>query len=205
MNRCNVSLELLLDYREGRSDVEEAGRLREHLAAGCERCTDQLVWIEQNLPALRQALAGLAAAPARALDRARRIARQGMVAPAHRLTVVQLARLVFDSRQSPLVGARGAASGAVRRLYETADYLVDLMEEPEVSGSSYLIGQVHQRADGEPVDAVAAVLAIAGAEPVAARAEGSEFHLPGLTAGTYELKIRIGEAELLIPALILGD
>jgi hypothetical protein len=207
MDECNLSFETLADYYEGRADAEASRRIRAHLEAGCAHCQSRLAWLTEFLPALHSATTAPEPAPSEAaLAYARNLIRGRTPVPARPSLPVRIAQLLFDSRQAPaLAGARGEGGQTARSLYATDDHYIDLWEERAQEGHYYLIGQVLPKAGGDPLLPESALLIQADGRTLTAQSEGTEFHVPAAPAGTYQLRLRLGAAEILMPEVVIGE
>ena len=203
MDRCPIRFATLADYHEGRADAQTSARVRAHLSAGCPACERRLAWLARVGDVLR-ASGALRHAPAPALERARALFRERSPTAARPFL---LARLVFDSRSvaAPAFAARGEENASVQLLFRTAEHDIDLWQERREDRSWYLIGQVLPR--GEDAEAVApgsAVLTDDGGAALAAVPEGSEFHLPAVPPGRYQLRLALPEGDVLVPDIVVG-
>lgn len=208
MDRCPIKFETLADYHEGRTDAAETARIAEHLAAGCPSCERALARLQRTLGALRESRS-LQHAPAPALARARALFRERNPAPAppvRRPSV--LAQLIFDSRSAALptfAMARGEESASVQLLFRTAEHDIDLWQERRDERSWYLIGQVLPRSEDAPAAVPeSAVLEDAGGAAIPAVPEGSEFHLPAVPPGRYQLRLGLAGGDVLVPDVDVG-
>lgn len=205
MDDCNCTFEQLADFVDGRAGDTLAAHIAAHLETGCSACRESVAFLRRCLPSLaappptdRASDGALAAAFAIARDHPPVMAKSGIRSA--------IARLVFDSRQkSPATaGARGAAD-SIRLVYETSTHFVDLWEEGTAPGRNYLIGSAL------PVDGVGAI-SVDHAELLGedgrrwvARNEDGEFHLAEIPDGAYRLSVDIGERELVIESLRIGN
>jgi len=216
MNRCPLAFDTIIDFYERRLDAAAMQRVREHLAPGCSVCVERLDWAKQFLPALHTAVSvPEQVLPEAMLANARNLARANPYSEAQRSATrsknvpavslpVRIAQLLFDSRQSPsAAGARSQHDYSFRKLYAAGDYYVDLWEECASTGC-YLIGQVLPRNGGDPIAPMRASLTAADGSSVLARPESSEFHLSLVTAGTYQLRLTMGEEEILLTDVAIG-
>jgi hypothetical protein len=198
--QCRVTTEELLDLQEGRLDAHAAGRLRSHLAGGCQICEGLLAQTSRLLSVMGQG--ELNSAPDHVVARAQDLFRERFVKPARRSLFAQL---VFDSRsQLALSGARGAEGGQIRILYSTGEHDVDLWQERRPDGRWSMIGQVMPLPGGEPIFAETAVLEPADGPPMRAKREGAELHLEAVPAGKYSLRIVLPDAEIVMDDVVVG-
>ncbi len=211
MNRCLLAFDTIIDFYERRLDAAAMQRIREHLAPGCSVCAERLEWVKQFLPALHTAVSvSEPELPAAMLANARNLARANPYSAARSTNAsvvslpVRIAQLLFDSRQSPgTAGARSQHDYSFRKLYAAGEYYVDLWEECASAGC-YLIGQVLPRNGGDPIAPKRASLTAADGTFVLARPESSEFHVSLVTAGTYQLRLTMGEEEILLTDVAIG-
>lgn len=204
MNNCTISFETLMDYREGRLGAAAMRRVRQHLERNCASCQERLTWMETFLPALQSALTmeAVSVSPA-ALTFARNIARehfQASPSPKPPTFIERLARVLFDSRQTPaLAGARGQADQAFRLVFDAGNCHIDLWAEFEREQRGYLIGQIMPLDGGTPLHAESVVLTAEDGSLFPATWEANEFHIAGVPAGTYILKIRRDGEQIIAP------
>jgi hypothetical protein len=200
---CSVPMEELLDYvdrRDGRVHDAQPGRIEAHLATGCAACESRLAELSRVLTAMSEA--AKVSAPESAIERARSIYRERFAPPAKRSL---LARLVFDSRQNlAFAGARGAEGATVQSLFSTEEHDIDLWQEQTPEGPWYIIGQVMPKAGGGPLVPDSAQLHSGGVTAATATRESDEFHLSAIAPGLYELRIAVGDAEIVLPEVAVG-
>ena len=196
---CSISLETLLNFTEGRLDSVQRSALEEHLATRCAACQETLQWLGTALPALTP----LPSPSPQALAFTQGLARllPGALSPPGRVPLI--ARLLSVGGTPTLVGARGAKSGAVQRLYETDDYLITLWDEADHGATRYLIGQVYDRQSG-PVVPQTVVLTPRRGTAKTVQQEGSEFHAAGVAPGTYLLHCALETADIYLPEVDVG-
>lgn len=195
-----MPFELLLDYQEGRTASTETARIREHLAAGCTECTRELQWMGKTTRTLRDA--GNVVVPASLLERSRALFRERFPAPQRSSWLPQL---IFDSRQQvAMAGVRGAGSASFQLIYRTDAFDIELWQDPLENEQWYVIGQVlSQQSDAEIVP-VSVVLKSADNFAMTLTPNASEFHLPMVPAGTYQLTLGLPEGDLEISDLRIG-
>ena len=149
---------------------------------------------------LKAALAAeLPSVPAPALDAARALFRE------RKRPAVRKARLLFDGRQGLSPARDGGPSASFQRLFETEAHLIDVWEERQSSGESYLIGQVYDKAAGAAQAPESVVLLAPDGEARAAKTVETEWHAPGVPAGNWSLQLWLkGGAALVLDALEVG-
>jgi len=207
MKTCSLPFLEIVNYYEGRSDASAQQRVRRHLADGCESCRARLTWMQQYLPALHSALTEDAvSAPEAALALARRIVRDRLPAPAPVPLRQRIAQLLFDSLRplSPAT-ARRSAGPEVQKLYATENCYVEVWIEPMQEGGCYLIGQMVSRSDSTPLRPQSAALIRQDGSRTPARLEGNEFHFASVAQGIYQIGISLGEEEILLPEVLVGE
>jgi putative zinc finger protein len=193
--------ERLADLAEGRLAPEEARGVKAHLAA-CRNCAAQLAEVERVTNLMRAD--NSVDAPRDVLSNAVRLfdsrqAREGVVAGAIRRIVASLS---FDSLATGLAyGVRSGGADASRQLIFTAgDVDVDLRLAPSPEGWA-VSGQILGECAGGWAE-----LSGAGAEE-AARTELNtlcEFALPVVPAGSYTLRLGLGDTLVEVPGLDLN-
>lgn len=197
---CRISLETLLDYLEGRT-AEAAGReIATHLESGCARCTPQVAELQRLLPVMREAYEY--EAPASVVERAKAIHRERFVKPTR---ISLIGRLISDSRAGfAMAGARGAERAGVRMVFATDDHDIDLWQEREPGGSWYVIGQAVVRSSGNALTPDAVELLTPSGIVSEATAEADEFHLADVPAGSYDLRLVLGDTDIILPNVTVG-
>lgn len=136
--------------------------------------------------------AELPTVPRAALDAARALFRERKRPP------VRVATPLFDGRASLSLAREGAGpSASFQRLFETEAHLIDVWEERGAAGESYLIGQVYDRAAGEALPLESAVLLAPSGETREARTQETEWHAPGVPAGSWSLQLWLEGGESL--------
>lgn len=188
---------LLADLAEGRA--EPTADERAHLAA-CERCAADLAWLER-LVSLRRDSPG-DEPPADAVGRIKALFRERRRrAPAARRLIHAVVR--FDSAHSaPAFGLRAGVDLTRQILLSAGGYDVDLRIAP-ADGRWALTGQLLPIDSAPPAAGTAELLGAAGS--VAAElSELSEFALPPVRAGRYNLTISLRGGVIVVPSLELG-
>ena len=199
--RCRVSLEAILDYIGCQADEISRREVQAHLDGNCSRCSSQLYEMQRLLPAMRASVEHHA--PATVLERAKAIHRDRFRMPAR---VPLFARLISDSRAGlALAGARGAERSGVRMVYDTDDHEIDLWQERETGEAWYLIGQVVDRNSGVAIVPQSAILTLQTQDAIAATSEAGEFHLADVPAGRHDLRITIGEVDIVLAHVAVGE
>lgn len=204
MKECRVTLNVLADYLDGVGDTEVRQALGQHIAEGCLQCRNSLHWLRRTLGALAQVDAGKQA-PDAAIARARALYREQFRPPLSIALPAFLARLVFDSRSSPVaVGARGERTAAYHQIFSADAYDIDIWQEPMSDVSWYLIGQVLPIDVDEIVVPEAVVLYEASGDLIPSVEEAGEFHIPAVPEGTYQVHLRLADREVIIPEVVVG-
>ncbi len=194
----HVSFEQLVDLVEGRLSPEERMLAQSHVS-GCRACSEQVGWLERTLALMREDEGD--DAPSYVVGRARGMFRPRAAVERPGIARRLVAALRFDSAQQPSLafGVRGAQAPARQLLYRAEDHDLDVRVAPArdlwtVSGQ--ILGP---SAEGQvelegPTDAVQARLNELG-----------EFALPPVPAAVYTLRLRVGEVEVEIPRVEIGD
>lgn len=197
-NRCNIALETLLDYREGRLDAEATTRTQAHVA-GCAHCAERLPQIERLFATLQEA--ERYHAPQSAIEKAQALYRERFRAP-ERTSL--LARLRFDGRANfAFAGARGEAGTSYRMVYSVEGYDLELWHEREENGQWAILGQA-LRAEGEAVTPEAVMLLAENGTRREAVQDSGEFHLEAIPQGVYRLEIALPDAQIVVAELPIG-
>jgi hypothetical protein len=200
----HIPSEVLLDYVEGRADAETAARVSAHLEAGCLRCARHHHFWTRVLSALRWATAPTPPEDvvARAIAQGARKP-EGADRPESPWSPWQqiVARLTFDSRLQPAAGVRETAAASFQLLFEAEGTGIDLLCECE-EGIWRILGQAISPDALEPRWDVRA----AGEQQVTVEADAhGEFCLAGLASGVYQLLLRGGGREILLPDVRLEE
>ena len=172
-------------------------KIEAHLA-GCDRCGADRAWLERTLSLMRTDV-GEDAPPA-VIARAIRLLRPTAQPATGSLRRRIVAALSFDSRGITLApGLRSAGAQPRQLLFSADEYEIDLRISP--AGAAWaLAGQVLGPGEGGAVRLEGA----AGAAEVALSAL-REFSLPPAVAGRYALRLLLGDTEIAIEELALGD
>jgi anti-sigma factor RsiW len=186
----------LAELAEGRLLPEERERVRAHLDA-CQQCSGQLATLDQVINLMRTDMSEDAPRDAQAyavgLFRARAARRQP--SPVERV----LAALSFDSlRAAPAFGVRSGQAAARQLLYSAGEHDLDLRIVQ--SGDKWVVsGQVLGQCAGGRVE-----LEGAGKTATAELNDQCEFALSPVPGGSYTLHLRLADAEIEVPEIILG-
>lgn len=197
MSKPHIAFERLADLAEGR--LKEAER-REALAhtRSCERCSAELARLESVINLMRtdeslDAPRDLVFA-AKNLFKAR-AAESRQKSLASRI----LAALSFDSgaQLTPAFGLRSGQSTARQLLYSAGESDLDLRLTPAEDDTWVVSGQVLGECYGGEVELQSAD----GTKSVAELNEVCEFRFEPVSAGSYTLRLRLGEMEIEVPEL----
>lgn len=203
-NPCKIEWETLLNYQEDRLNATQRETLEQHLSRGCLQCTAQLRWLSEFLPALPDAVSqDLAPSPA-AITFANRLANLLPKPEPSGLTRF-IAQLASQSGMAlATAGARGISLPAVQRVYTTERHLITLWDEPEDGNHRYLIGQIYSQSGNALYPQSVQILRPGALEQEAVQ-EDNEFHLAGITAGSYLLRCRFDTEEIIVPEIEVGS
>ena len=194
-------LEQLTDLAEDRLGEVKRGLVLRHVET-CEECAVTLSWLRTTISAMRAD--DTEAPPPYVVARAQRLFRSRALdhepaAPRLRQRIAAVLR--FDSNQAPLALGVRAAGGAARQILYTAEpFELDLRATP-VQGRWQLAGQVLG-----PGPELGGDVQLSGAHTavVAPVNDQLEFRLPPVPAGRYELRVRLGSADIDISPVELG-
>lgn len=196
----HISFERLADMTEDRLAPEDARDVRAHLAA-CPTCAGQLAEVERVISLMRADTS--VDAPRDVFMNAVRLfdARPARASLAAAFLHRVVASLSFDSGAQGLAfGVRSGQPAAARQLiFSAGDVDVDLRLAPSAGGWA-VSGQVLSECAGGWAELVA--------EGDAARADLSElceFALPVVPAGSYTLRLGLGDLLVEIPDLDLRN
>ena len=137
----HVSTRDVLDYLDDRVDARARARVEEHLGGACARCRELL----RDLSAVRQTMRDDRTPEVSDMLRARALS--VFVPPAlparPQRTALSIARLLFDSRATPLPAAVRRAVGDARRLrFAHGEHLLDVEYEAVEAGVLTLRGHL---------------------------------------------------------------
>jgi len=198
----HLTFERLADLAEGRLTAAETTSARAHLE-GCAACAGQAAELER-LTGLMRADTSEDAPRDLIFNAVQMFRARPFEAETPGLLRRLVASLSFDSgARNPAFGLRSGATAAASRqlLFSAGDTDVDLRLAPSGEGWS-VSGQVLG------VCAAGRVELFAGGEAPAASADLNdlcEFTLPTVAAGTYTLRLTLGDAEIEVPGLSLQD
>jgi anti-sigma factor RsiW len=192
----HIEFATLADFVEGRLDGDRRGDVEAHLAA-CTDCAGQAAQLGEVTGLMRHD----------AMEDAPRYARAAVTAlfraqrrPANSPLRRVLAALKFDSLQmTPALGVRSTAAAERQMLFTADDNELHLQIAP-VAESWQVSGQVLGPCAGGTVE-----LRGAGETVSETLNELCEFTLTGLAAGVYALALRLGDVDLEIPELVIGE
>jgi hypothetical protein len=201
MQACRVSFAALVDYQEGRMEVAAAQELETHLQQGCETCRARLTQLQRVLEALGRR--DLLETPAPVYAKLKAAYRERYAAGPSRPPLV--ARPVYDSRRLPaFVGARGGTGEAFQVIHSTAEHDIHLWAEKQNEKAWYLIGQVLPHVGGDSIKPELASLQSPDGVQITAAADGTEFHLATVPAGSYTLHLYLSKGEVVVPDIAVG-
>lgn len=129
-------------------------------------------------------------------------------------STIHVARLFFDSwTHLPTVmgvrDLRGLRSGESlvgltrHQVFTTAWHDVDLWGECQSDGFWYLIAQIMPKAGGEAIQPLKATL-VGTDKSVSVQPQDGEFHIGSVRSGTYDLRIQLDRAEVMVPNIQVG-
>ena len=190
----------LADLDEGRLGAEERAEAEAHLAA-CARCAGEadelrrvtgLMRADTSVDAPRDVLSGVLG-----MFRARRADAESAPGLLRRI----VASLTFDSSSlTPAFGVRsGQAAPARQLLFGAGDFDVDLRLAEGEDGWT-VSGQILGPCEGGG----RAEMSGAGARVEAGLNDLCEFTLPPVPAGSYAVRLRVGDVEVEVPELSLA-
>jgi anti-sigma factor RsiW len=139
VGRQHLDVRAILDYLEDRLDASARRNVEDHLAGSCSRCRELL----HEVGRLTGAMLADRTPPVPAAMRERSLEVFGVRAehPTSPRLVWQVARLLFDSRVSPIPHAARRAMGEARWLrFALDDHVLELETEPESGGSMTIRG-----------------------------------------------------------------
>jgi len=203
------SFENLLSLQQNQLEEDRKLSVMKHLSDGCEVCAENFRWIGEVITLARQDESFTFSE-----DVVRWSVAQFKVASAEHVSLPQfLARLVFDSlgpARFADVRSTPVSSGSSRQMLFRADmYDVDVrIEQAERQPGVYVIGQIlcGEKRPGElsgfevrmarPDDSTGAAAAL----QTSTDSRGM-FRLTTVSAGEYDLHIRVPEGEIHVPAI----
>jgi hypothetical protein len=189
----------LTDLAEGRVDGAGRANLVAHVE-GCATCATSLGWLERALGTMRATL--LEEPPPSVVSRAARLLRQRAAGDSPRRGLIPtLARLLFDSGQAAgglAFGLRAGRATSRQLLFGAGEHELELRIVAETDRWT-IRGQVLGACDGT------GAVEISG--PTSRRTQLNdvcEFALAELPAGVYRLSVRLGDAQIDVPELLVG-
>ncbi|HZT44350.1 MAG TPA: hypothetical protein VFA07_19445 [Chthonomonadaceae bacterium] len=202
MKRCPMTFEILLEYCEGALKATTKERVRRHLETGCVYCERQLAWIQRVLSAFQRENPPI---PAHVLAPARTLYLDRYVRPESSSPLVQWARLLFDSRtQYTPAFARGEQEPSRHQIYRTDGYEIEIWQEMLPQGECYLIGQVLPRRDHANVIPKEIILSNSAGHTLRITPVASEFHLPSVPAGHYQVQVSLPGVDIRLSEVAVG-
>ncbi len=119
--------------------------------------------------------------------------------------VVHVARPLYDSWATLApVAIRGEAGSTRHQVFSTAWHDVDLWGERLTDDLWYLIGQVLPKEGGAAIRPIEALLVSSDKSVKTGVPDNGEFHIPSVHPGTYDLRLRLSGAEVLLPNVQVG-
>jgi hypothetical protein len=191
--------EVLLDFQEGRVDVDTAARVRAHLDEGCVRCAVEMAFWNRVLGGLQADRAP--APPEEVVQRAFALFNDFERQPTAWRRI--LAALVFDSRQrTATAGARDLGDTSFKLVFDAENTRIDLLCE-QSNGSWQIAGQV--LSDDTP-EMGWTVRATSKSGQIETDSEMSgEFRIGGFASGNYEFEFRDLNRVIRLPQIRLGS
>jgi hypothetical protein len=201
--RCPFFQELI-DFKDGRLDLEGAGRVERHLASGCSRCRADCSWYERLRTATRRD-AGLAP-PGWARNRAILLfAEQREKSSFEAPNLSEIALLAYDSvRDRPSAGARSSEVSERQFVYSAAGFSIDLQIGPAEDSGAEVIGQILQESERGFASVAGLLVDLLSVEEsvwTTVTNGVGEFRMIGVELGEYELTIETVEKQIRIPTL----
>jgi len=202
MKRCSMTFERLLEYCDGSATAATRERVGRHLETGCPYCERELAWIQRVLSAFQMEIPPI---PAQALAPARALYSARYVRPKSPSPVVEWARLLFDSRtQLTPAFARGEQEPSRHQIYRADGYEIEIWQEMLPQGACYLIGQVLPRRSQVTVIPQEIILSNSDGHILRVTPEASEFHLPAVPNGLYQVQVRLPDVDIRLPEVAVG-
>jgi hypothetical protein len=201
--RCPFFQELI-DFKDGRLDLEAASRVERHLASGCSRCTANCSWYERLRSATRSD-AGLAP-PGWARNRAILLfAEQQEKSLFEGPDLSEVALLAYDSvKDRPSAGARSSELSERQLVYSAAGFSVDLQIGLSEDSGAEVIGQILQESErgfGSVAGLLVDLLSVEESVWTTVTNGVGEFRMIGVDFGEYELTIDTRGKQIRIPTL----
>lgn len=190
------------EFGLGIAGAEQREKLQSHLDEGCMECAKTVrIWKRVRDMAVQE---DSFLPPESAIRYARTLYR--VFPPVESgSTLIQLARLIFDSRSQPaLAGVRGGTAGPDRFLFQGADLVLDVLVEPRLEGEPIsLVGQIFDPQnpanlyDNLPV----ALVRDAGELARTTTNQSGEFHLSFSPAQDLLLLVQLRHQAVLVSPL----
>ena len=200
-------LALLAAYQQGRLPAQQAAEIEMHLALGCTQCQKEL----ERLQRLASLLTDDARTPAprpEVIRRAKNLFRS--YGPAARPGALRRLIGVLVTSLTPGLADARQAEVAHQVLFTAGEYDIDLHLNPESLASHWMVaGQVLSRGDALDGSSLlsAALLPQEGDVPLVHHSTGEfgEFDFIGVAPGTYTIRLRLVDAEILLPGVLVGE
>lgn len=194
----HIPFEQLADLAEERTPAEERGALLQHIAA-CPRCEGELMPLQQLIMTMRTDTA--VDAPRDVIAHARNVFRHGASLKSASLVRRIVAALTFDSLTSaPAFGMRSGQAGTRQLLFSAEGNDIDLRISAQADGwviSGQVLGATSKSAD--------ALLQGDAHSTMAVLNDLSEFSFAPVPPGNYKLNVRLGDVEVEVQQLELGE
>lgn len=177
--------------------TEHGARMRSHLERGCTDCARLYsFWKAVAEAAAQQHLYEPPRDVVQSEKAAFPLAQKLPLLP----RVAQSARILFDSFYEPVpAGVRGGTTGTRHLLYETDDFLIDLLVEVEGDKRMALAGQILPKSPSRPRTGEVGVLAASNGgrtlRHAAVNAHG-EFQIEGSEPGGLDLYVQLPDSTI---------
>lgn len=192
----HISFERLADMAEDRLNADEQTASLAHVSS-CELCSEQFERLKQAITLMRKDTSADASPQSvAAVLRLFRLQRKTTESALKKI----FAALKFDSLTlTPAFGLRAGASSERQVLFNAGEYDLELQIRP--TGKGWIVsGQVLGPCEGGQIE-----MRGDKASAQATLNDLCEFTLPQVEAGHYDLTLRLGDVELEVTELKLGE
>ena len=194
----------LVDLVDDLLSPAERQEIEAHLAGGCPRCHETVVWLRHSIP--RLGVANDASMPPQAvIERARGIFRPRRTAPQRER---HTAFLRFDTSRQPLAaGVRHAGRSQRQLLYSLDNLDIDIQIERTTPQMWRIVGQVLP-VRSAPDDVAGVRISLSSSSQAIldeAANQWGEFVIRDVPLGLYDLEISLRDRDIVVENLRVGS
>ncbi len=203
--RKKITIETLIDAFENRLEPELAVRAQA-VAESDPEAREVMSWLHRFTPSLRDVVSSRELNPSPAAVAAvQQLFRDRLRESRPASLPVVVARLVFDSRRTPLVaGVRGERHANFQVVYSTDAHDVDLWQERLADGNWYLIGQILPKDGGDAITPRRGALTLADEIQAPTQTRDGEFFIAAAQEGCYDLQLDLSDSRIVMHDVCVG-